>query len=74
MVSFEYSPDFLDPAIRSVKRLSSMGMHRFNYSVGESMLLSLEEWVGAERVCDILAAVPDKTMYGDVYAMCYPSE
>ena len=72
VISLEYSPDFLDPAIRSVRRLSRMGMHWFNYSVGESMRLSLAEWVGAERMCDILAAVPDKIMCGDVYATCDP--
>ncbi len=70
VISLEYSPEFLDPAIRSVRRLASMGMHWFNYSVGESMRLSLEEWVEAERMCDILADVSDRTMYGDVYATC----
>ncbi len=72
VISLEYSPDFLDPAIRSVRRLSSMGMHWFNYSVGESMRLSLEEWVGSETMCDILSDMPDKSTYGDVYATCDP--
>jgi FkbM family methyltransferase len=72
VISLEYSPDFLGPAIRSVRRLSSMGMHWFNYSVGESMRLSLSTFATADEMCDILADVPDKTMYGDVYAACDP--
>jgi len=51
-----------------------MGMHWFNYSVGESMRLRLETFVTADEMCDILADVPDKTISGDVYAACDPCQ
>lgn len=71
-MSLEYTPEFIGAAINSVRRLAGIGMLWFNYSVGESMRLSLPEFVGAEEMCDILAGVPDSTTYGDVYATCDP--
>ena len=71
-ISLEFNPEFLDPAINSIKRLSSMGMLWFNYSVGESMRLGLAKWVKAEELCNILTTLPDKTIAGDIYVTSAP--
>jgi hypothetical protein len=43
-------------------------MNWYNYSLGESMFLSLPKWVNAEEMCGILKDLPDRTIFGDVYA------
>jgi FkbM family methyltransferase len=67
-ISFEYNPEFSDEAIACTKYLCGMGMKWFNYSIGESMRLSLAEWVTSGEMCDILINFPDKTIHSDVYA------
>lgn len=67
IISFEFTPEFIDSAIKSIKYLSSIGMVQFNYSVGESMRLALLKWVKPEEICEILLSLPDKTIFGDVY-------
>lgn len=68
IISFEFTPEFIDSAINSIEYLSSIGVVLFNYSVGESMRLSLSKWVKPEEICEILLSLPDKTIFGDVYA------
>jgi FkbM family methyltransferase len=68
VVSIEFTPEFIDSTVNSINRLSSLGMIWFNYSVGESMVLSLGKWVKADEMCDILGTLPVKTIFGDVYA------
>ena len=43
VISFEFTPEFLTSAVDSIKHLSSLGTVGFNYSLGESMTLVLEE-------------------------------
>ncbi|MFZ4397359.1 MAG: hypothetical protein ACOYOU_17230 [Kiritimatiellia bacterium] len=52
-----------------VRHLAKLGMSDFNYSIWESMELSLEQWVGAEEMARILVSRPhDASFLGDVYA------
>lgn len=67
-ISIEFAPYFPDEPIKAIKRLSGLGMTRFNYSVGESMRLELHEWVGSDRICEILKSSWPSQWYGDVYA------
>lgn len=67
-LSIEYNPAYLAPAIDSIRRLSGLGLTRFNYSVDESMELVLPKWVAVDEIINILGNLPDKTSYGDVYA------
>lgn len=69
VVSIEFTPEFLDPAIDSINRLSSLGMIWFNYAVGEWMNLRLAKWVKADEIADVIRALPD---IGDVYATSAP--
>jgi len=67
-ISFEFTPEFIDRATDCIERLDNMGVARFNYSLGESMRLSLRTWVEAEEIVEVLMSLPDKTVFGDVYA------
>jgi len=67
-ISFEFTPEFIDSAVNSIKYLSTFGRFQFNYSVGESMCLSLLKWVESEEICKILLSLSDKTIFGDIYA------
>lgn len=67
-ISFEFTPEFIDSAINSIKYLSTIGRVQFNYSVEESMCLSLSKWVEPEEICKVLLSLPDNTIFGDIYA------
>ena len=67
-LSFEFTPEFIDSAIHCIEHLSKIGLVKFNYSVGESMRLALPTWVTNDEMCKILTNLPDKTIFGDVYA------
>lgn len=69
-VSFEFTPEFIDAAVNCVRYLSQLGSNRFNYSVRESMCLSLPGGVDADRTCELLLHLPNKSIFGDVYAAC----
>lgn len=67
-ISFEFHPEFIDSTINSIKYLSTLGKVEFNYFVSESMSFSLSKWVGVEEICKIFLSLPDKTIFGEVYA------
>jgi FkbM family methyltransferase len=67
-ISFEFIPEFLDAAIKSIRHLTSLGGVQFNYSVGESMRLTLPKWTAPDEMCQVLIDLPDKAVFGDVYA------
>jgi FkbM family methyltransferase len=66
-ISFEYTPEVIDVAIRCIDRLSQLGRYRYNLSRGESMELFLGDWVGPDQMRDILATERYPS-WGDVYA------
>jgi hypothetical protein len=66
-LSFEFTPEFLEPAIECVRHISQISDYEFNYSLGESMKLSLGAWVDGKRIVDIIKGLP-KEVFGDVYA------
>jgi FkbM family methyltransferase len=67
-ISFEFIPEFSKPVVDAVKHLSVLGNYKFNYSLGESMSFALSEWVSQDEIVDILLAIRDKNIYGDIYA------
>ncbi|MFZ3085686.1 MAG: FkbM family methyltransferase [Candidatus Hydromicrobium sp.] len=70
-VSFEFIPtqEFVLIAIDTIKHLATIGKVMFNYSLGESTTLVLEEWVEPEKISSILLKLPQKTfIWGDIYA------
>ena len=70
-ISFEFTPtkEFIDLAMDIVEHLATIGEVKFNYSLGESMTLALENWVSPEVISKILPTLPQKTSFcGDIYA------
>jgi FkbM family methyltransferase len=70
-LSFEYTPEHLEPALRSMARLLSLGEYSFNYSVGETMMLALDRYVGIEELIgelEEMLASSRPVESGDIYA------
>ena len=71
VISFEFTPtvEFILSAINTVKHLAAISEVKFNYSLGTSGSLVLEEWVGLKEISNILLILPQKTSFsGDIYA------
>jgi len=69
VVCFEFTPEFMDSAINSVKRLGQIGTVEFNYCLeDEPVRMVLSEWVKPGQMCEILASLRDEKRAGDVYA------
>jgi len=69
-VSFEFTPTqaFILSAITIVEHLASLGEIKFNYSIGESISLVLNKWVGPDEISGILSSFSKKTaISGDIY-------
>src|SRR5947209_8243149 len=49
-VSFEFTPERLQPAFDCIARLAALGRHQFNFTVGREHRLVLPEWGGAEKI------------------------
>ncbi len=67
-ISFEFVPEFISSTIDCIRHLCTIGRVHFNYSVGESMHLALPELVGQEEICKLLLSLPDRRIFGDIYA------
>jgi FkbM family methyltransferase len=68
-LSFEFTPEHLEPALSSVRHLSGLGSVRFNLSLGESLELSLKEWVSPETIVEIVSGYRNHPNFGDIYAV-----
>ena len=68
IISFEFTPEYLEPALDSIRYLSGLGKTVFNYSPGESMHLALVDWAAPDEIIHILTTLPDRFVFGDVYA------
>ena len=68
VLSFEFTPEFLESTVKSIEHLSSLGYARYNFSLGESMQLQLLNWVSADEILPRLRSVSANT-FGDIYAM-----
>jgi FkbM family methyltransferase len=66
--SFEYTPERIAPSLECVRHIASLGRYCFNYSEGESFLLSLDHWVCAKEILDILPSLTKRTIHGDILA------
>jgi FkbM family methyltransferase len=68
-LSFEFTPECVDTALACMDWLGTLGTPRFNYSEGESMKLTFEEWVEAKFMATFLLELRnEKTRFGDIYA------
>ena len=69
-ISFEFTPEFYDEIFDCIKYLTHLGNYHFNYSLGESTFLGLDDWVGPEKIFNELLSLAngDPLIWGDIYA------
>jgi FkbM family methyltransferase len=68
-LSVEFTPEQLDATERVVARLGELGAYRFNYSLGETLVLAEREWLPPELLLQRLRRFgADAHVFGDVYA------
>ena len=70
VVSFEYTvPELSENLLPIIDKLASLGNCTFNYSIGESMAMHLNEWVTEMEIKNIIESENFiATGFGDVYA------
>lgn len=71
VVSFEFTPEFIDPTIMCINYLANLGNVEFNYSVGESMEIVLHKWVSPEQMIEKTKEISKHGAgagTGDIYA------
>ncbi len=71
VISFEFTPEYLQQAMECIARLESLGDAEFSYSIGESMRLAISRWVDAGKIGATLRSV-DPRVFGDVYVRFRP--
>lgn len=67
MISFEFTPEYIEPALASLEHLLSIAPISCNYSLGESMDLALVRWLPMEEFGSLLASFTDSSVFGDIY-------
>ena len=70
-ISFEYMvPEHIDRLARCVERVLNVNpTYKFNYSVGESMQLSLVKWIEGKELKNLIYSQEfTSTDFGDIYA------
>lgn len=67
-LSFEFLPAAIDGALESICYLENLGPYEYNFSMVETMELSLEKWVSAGEMARVLGEMPRDGRSGDVYA------
>ncbi len=68
MLSFEYTPERLDPAFSCLRRLDQLGSYRFNYSAEEDFEMALGSWVQRRELEKALEGLSSSHRSGDIYA------
>jgi FkbM family methyltransferase len=67
-LSFEFTPEAIEGTIACLRRLAELGPSVFNYSIGDTGTLALEEWVDDAALAEHLARLDGSRSFGDVYA------
>jgi FkbM family methyltransferase len=68
-LSFEFTTIQRDVASRCLSRLAALGGYRFNVALGESQVLTFEDWLTPQEIDRHLAALGHDANSGDVYAV-----
>ncbi len=66
-LSFEYTPEIIEPTLHCIARLAALGNYEFNFSIGETMTMVLPAWVSAAQIGEVIAKQPAGKS-GDIYA------
>jgi FkbM family methyltransferase len=69
VLCFEFTPEFIDSAIRCVERLAEIGKVKFNYClVDKPTTMVLSTWVSANEMRPVLEDLRGADTVGDIYA------
>ncbi len=69
-LAFEFTVERLDSRLDAVDHLAALGMNRFNFSFGESLLLAMERWTDVYGIRRFLASDEHTpASFGDIYAL-----
>jgi FkbM family methyltransferase len=71
-LSFEFTTIARDVAMSCFDRLSALGDYRYNWSLGETQVLSFERWLSDHEMAAHLSNLPHEANSGDVYATLAP--
>jgi FkbM family methyltransferase len=67
-LSLEYTPELSDSLKLCIQHMDSLGDYEFNLSWCESMVMSREDWFGADKLFAIMDAMEgEKYLFGDIY-------
>ncbi len=67
-LSFEFTPEAIESTIECLQRLAELGRTVFNYSIGDTGALALEEWTDEAAMAKQLTHLGDSSTFGDIYA------
>ncbi len=68
VLSFEYTPEYMESTLNGIRHLATLGSFMFNYSPAESMIFVLPNWVGSDEILQVMNKMPTQEPCGDVYA------
>jgi FkbM family methyltransferase len=70
LLSFEYTPERIQPALDCIDHLAHFGQYQYNYSPEESMALARAQWLDANDMSKFVrdVVVPKGGSFGDIYA------
>lgn len=66
-LSFEFSREFFDDAIKCIQHISSIYQAGFNCSLGESHQLLFPSWVSPNELYNKIESFSDSFLWGDIY-------
>jgi FkbM family methyltransferase len=67
-LSLEVAAENIDGILLALDHLDRLASYEYNYSLSESMLLSMDRWVTSQEVRQYIRAELGAGMFGDVYA------
>jgi FkbM family methyltransferase len=68
LISFEFTPEYIQTTIAVIKHLETLGQYCYNYSVDGSTKLALDKWLSAGEITRQLSLFTSESKTGDVYA------
>ncbi|MBW8015802.1 MAG: FkbM family methyltransferase [Planctomycetes bacterium] len=68
-ISFEFTSGLIESTVKCINHLNEISMMEFNYSIGESMVFELPEFISSEQIIDVVKGLGlSGVAGGDIYA------
>jgi FkbM family methyltransferase len=67
-LSLEVASEHADATVAAIDCLDGMGLYQYNYSVSESMAMSIDGWVDGTQIRRFIGSELAPDIFGDVYA------